>query len=165
MWHRDSRRKTNCVELVAQSRDIKKVMSEERRKRQQERESAAQSTPKWRKPVGIGLVVVLFAVAYYAGWHHKNHRYDVFAKCLASKGAKMYGLYWCPHCLDQKEMFGKSFQYVPYVECAIKGSHEMAPECTAAHAAHFPSWQFNGGPLQEGVEPLDELGAKTGCSP
>ena len=34
----------------------------------------------------------------------------------------MYGLYWCPHCIEQKEMFGAAFHYVPYVECAIKGS-------------------------------------------
>ena len=34
----------------------------------------------------------------------------------------MYGLYWCPHCIEQKEMFGDAFHYVPYVECAIKGS-------------------------------------------
>ena len=140
-------------------------MSEERRKRQQERENAGDSTAKWRKPLWAGLIVVLFAGAYYAGWYHKNHRYDQFAKCIASKNARMYGLYWCPHCLEQKEMFGKSFQYVPYVECAIKGSREMAPECKAVHAAHFPSWQFNGGPLVEGVRSMEDLGAQTGCSP
>lgn len=140
-------------------------MSEERRKRQQEREAAVEPNTKWKKPAAVALVLILFGVAYYAGWYHKNHHYDAFAKCLASKNAKMYGLYWCPHCLDQKKMFGESFEYVPYVECAIKGSHEMAPECKAAHAAHFPSWQFNGGPLQEGVESLDDLGARTGCSP
>lgn len=140
-------------------------MSEERRKRQQEREDAAEPSKKWKMPAAVAVVVILFVGVYYAGWYHKNHRYDAFAKCLASKNAKMYGLYWCPHCLDQKKMFGESFEYVPYVECAIKGSHEMAPECKAAHAAHFPSWQFNGGPLQEGVRTLDDLGARTGCSP
>ncbi len=54
----------------------------------------------------------------------------------------MYGLYWCPHCIEQKEMFGKAFQYVPYVECAIKGSHDLAPACAAAGVKLFPSWQF-----------------------
>jgi hypothetical protein len=140
-------------------------MSEERRKRQQERDNAGQPDPKWRKFAWGALVVALFAVAYYAGWHHRNHRYDQFAKCLASKNAKMYGLYWCPHCLEQKQMFGKSFRYVPYVECAVQGSHEMAPECKAANAKHFPSWQFNDGPLREGVQSFEDLGAQTGCSP
>jgi hypothetical protein len=45
----------------------------------------------------------------WGGWYYRNHRYDGFAKCLASKQAKMYGLYWCPHCAEQKEMFGKPF--------------------------------------------------------
>jgi len=151
--------------MFRQNRDIKNIMSEERRKRQEERESAGQSTPMWRTALIWVGIVVLLAGAYYAGTYHKNHRYDQFAKCLASKNAKMYGLYWCPHCLDQKKMFAGSFQYVPYVECAIKGSHEMVQECKAAGAAHFPSWQFNGGPLHEGVESLEDLGAQTGCSP
>ena len=57
----------------------------------------------------------------------------------------MYGLYWCPHCIEQKEMFGAAFHYVPYVECAIKGSSEMAPECKVAGVKLFPSWQFGDG--------------------
>ena len=60
-----------------------------------------------RKKLIWGGIVVLFVVAYAAGWEYKNHRYDGFAKCLATKQAKMYGLYWCPHCIEQKEMFGK----------------------------------------------------------
>jgi hypothetical protein len=139
-------------------------MSEERRKRQQERESVDVPKPIPRKYFVWGAVAVLFAGAYLAGWYHKNHRYDAFAKCLTSKQAKMYGLYWCPHCLDQKEMFGKSFQYVTYQECAIKGSREMTPECKAAGAGHFPSWQFEGGPLHEGVLSMEDLSGRTGCS-
>src|SRR5579863_2502644 len=139
-------------------------MSEERRKRQQERDGNS-SDGRTRQGLIYGAIVILLAGAYYAGWNHKNHKYDAFAQCLATKQAKMYGLYWCPHCLEQKEMFGKSFQYVPYVECAIRGSREMAPECKAANAKHFPSWQFNGGPLLEGVRTLDDLGAQPGCTP
>ncbi len=75
----------------------------------------------------------------------------------------MYGLYWCPHCAEQKEMFGASFRYVPYVECAIKGSSEMAPECKIAGTKLFPSWQFGTNPPKEGVLSLSELADKTGC--
>jgi len=106
----------------------------------------------------------LFVLAYAGGWYYRNHRYDGFAKCLAAKQAKMYGLYWCPHCAEQKEMFGKAFRYVPYVECAIKGSRELAPECAAAKVKLFPSWQFGTNPPKEGVFPLDELSDKTGCA-
>jgi hypothetical protein len=137
-------------------------MSEERRKRQHERLSISEPIPrKYFKWAGV---VVLFIVAYGAGWYYKNHKYDGFAKCLASKHAKMYGLYWCPHCIDQKHMFGAAFRYVPYQECAIKGSHEMASECKAAGVKLFPSWQFGSDPPKEGVLSLENLSEKTGCT-
>src|SRR5205809_517764 len=67
------------------------------------------------------------------------------------------------HCIEQKEMFGASFKYVPYVECAVKGSREMTPECKAAGTKNFPSWQFNGGALHEGVLSIEDLSARSAC--
>jgi hypothetical protein len=139
-------------------------MSEERRKRRHERESTAEESPQSRKYPTWTVIVVVVAAAYGAWWYHSNHRYDDFAKCLSSKQVKMYGAYWCPHCAEQKEEFGKSFQYVNYVECAIRGSKEMTAACTAAGVQHFPSWQFGASPLVEGEFPLNELSDKTGCS-
>jgi hypothetical protein len=139
-------------------------MSEERRKRQQERDISSSNPAQTRKYLTWVGIVVLFALAYYLGWHYKNHKYDNFAQCLASKQAKMYGLYWCPHCQEQKEKFGESFHYVPYVECAVKGSSELAPECKIAGVKLFPSWQFGADPPKEGVLSLDALSDKTGCS-
>ena len=111
------------------------------------------------------LLLALFAAAYLGGRYYRSHRYDSFAQCLGAKQAKMYGLYWCPHCADQKAMFGASFRYVPYVECAIKGSpKELAPECKVAGATLFPSWQFGMDPPQAGVLSLQALSQKTGCS-
>jgi hypothetical protein len=111
------------------------------------------------------VVLILLAGAYLAGRYYRSHKYDSFAQCLAAKQAKMYGLYWCPHCADQKAMFGASFHYVPYVECAIKGSpKEMAPACKVAGVTLFPSWQFGMDPPHEGVLSLQALSQKTGCS-
>ena len=139
-------------------------MSEERRKRQQEREGSAPSDGNGRKYLIWGGIVILLVGAYYAGWHYKNHKYDSFAQCLATKQAKMYGLYWCPHCIEQKEKFGEAFHYVPYVECAIKGQSEIAPECKIAGVKLFPSWQFGMEPPKEGVLSLEALSDKTGCA-
>ena len=140
-------------------------MSEERRKRQQERLGEKQpKQPMSPKLLIWGGLGVLLLASYGVYWYRSNHRYDAFAKCLASKQAKMYGLYWCPHCIEQKEKFGASFHYVPYVECAIKGSREMAAECKQAGVKLFPSWQFGSNPPKEGVLSLEELGDKTGCS-
>jgi hypothetical protein len=137
-------------------------MSEERRKRQEEVQ--ARNSGKSTKALIYVGILILFAAAYLAGLYYKNHKYDSFAKCLAGKQARMYGLYWCPHCADQKAMFGSSFKYVPYVECAVKGSRELAPECKIAGVKFFPSWQFGMDPPKEGVLSLDALSEKTGCT-
>jgi len=138
-------------------------MSEERRKRQDERDGTGTGANGTKKKLVWGGIVIALAVAYYAGWHYKNHKYDVFAQCLSTHQARMYGLYWCPHCLEQKEMFGEAFHYVPYTECAIKGSPEMAAECRVAGVKLFPSWQFGMDPPKEGVLSLEALSDKTGC--
>jgi hypothetical protein len=139
-------------------------MSETRRQRRQERVATPDASPLSRKNLIWGGVVVLLIAAYAGWWYYTNHRYDDFAKCLSSRQAKMYGAYWCPHCTEQKEEFGKSFRYVNYVECAIKGSREMTPACKAAGVQHYPTWQFGTNPPVEGKFPLQELSDKTGCS-
>jgi hypothetical protein len=138
-------------------------MSEERRKRREERDASARDG-KSKKMLMYGGILILLAAAFIGGRYYRNHKYDSFAKCLATKQAKMYGLYWCPHCIEQKEMFGDSFHSVPYVECAVKGSSEEATECKIAGVKLFPAWQFGTEPPREGVLSLDALSDKTGCS-
>jgi hypothetical protein len=117
-----------------------------------------------RKIVTAVLIVAAFAAVIYFGLRKRASRLDGFAKCLAGKQAHMYGAYWCPHCADQKEMFGSSFQYVPYVECGVPGSHDEAQFCKDAGIKHFPTWQFADAERVEGTLALQTLGTKTGCS-
>lgn len=141
-------------------------MSEERRKRQQGLLGSASKDQSQKRFWLYAGILILLAGSFYAGRYYKNHKYDSFAKCLAGKQAKMFGLYWCPHCADQKQMFGDAFRYVPYVECAVgpPGQGGLAPACQAAGVKLFPSWQFGTDPPKEGVISLEELSAKTGCS-
>jgi hypothetical protein len=140
-------------------------MSEERRKRQQERQGDTDKPNKSKKAVQYIIILALLAGTYFGRRYYLNHKYDSFAKCLATKNAKMYGLYWCPHCADQKREFGSSFHYVPYVECASEQDpHELTPACKAAGVKLFPSWQFGNDPPKEGVLTLETLSQKTGCS-
>ncbi len=137
-------------------------MSEESRKRQQASKSDGN---KAKKMILYVVIAALFAGAYLAGRYYKNHKYDSFARCLATKNARMYGLYWCPHCADQKREFGSAFRYVPYIECASENDpHELTPACKAAGVKLFPSWQFGADPPKEGVLTLQELSQTTGCS-
>jgi hypothetical protein len=140
-------------------------MSEARRKKQQDRGGGPSTAERNTKLLTYGIVLVLLAAAFLAGRYYRNHKYDSFAKCLAAKQARMYGLYWCPHCADQKAMFGGAFRYVPYVECAVKDKPgELAPACKDAGTKLFPSWQFGAAPPKEGVLSMQELSDKTGCS-
>jgi hypothetical protein len=137
-------------------------MSERGRKRQQTSQNDGSKT---KKVILYVVIAALFAGAYLAGRYYKNHKYDSFAKCIATKNARMYGLYWCPHCADQKREFGSSFHYVPYIECASENDpHELTPSCKAAGVKLFPSWQFGADRPKEGVLTLQELSQKTGCS-
>jgi hypothetical protein len=128
-----------------------------------ETQALPQSSTARRIVVAV-LIVAAFAAVVYLGLRKRSSRLDAFAKCLAAKPAKMYGAYWCPHCADQKEMFGSSFQYVPYVECGVPGSRDEASVCKDAGIKHFPTWQFVDGKRQEGTQTLPVLATRTGCS-
>lgn len=44
------------------------------------------------------------------------------AQRLKSLDAKMFGAYWCSHCFNQKQEFGKeAFALIPYIECDKQG--------------------------------------------
>ena len=110
------------------------------------------------------LIVAAFALAYYLG-NRAQHKHDSLARCLKDRGVKMYGAYWCPHCQEQKEKFGASFEYAPYIECGIQGNqHGVAQVCKDEGIKHYPTWQFP--PTGERVErifSLEELSDRTGC--
>ena len=142
-------------------------MSELRRERRKEKEeAAAPSNANWaRWAIYAVLIVAGFGGAYYLGIR-SQHRYDGFARCLTDRGVKMYGAFWCPHCTEQKEKFGASFQYAPYVECGVKGQTSGKTQvCQDAGIQHYPTWQFP--PTGERVErvfSLEELSDRTGCT-
>jgi hypothetical protein len=85
-----------------------------------------------------------------------------FAQCVAASGAKMYGAYWCPHCQDQKALFGDNWQYMNYIECGVVNSNGQTEVCRAAGVTSYPTWDFNGTRVL-GVQTIDQLGARTGC--
>jgi hypothetical protein len=138
-------------------------MSDTRKKRQQDRSPNAQPNPLAPKIIIVVAIIAVCAGLYFLLRHKHDSRMDAFAQCLGTKGAKMYGAYWCPHCADQKELFGSSFRYAPYVECGIKGSRNQAQVCTDAGVKRFPTWTFADGARVEGEHSLEFLGEATGC--
>lgn len=130
---------------------------------QREDGSKPKAGPRW---IWI-IAVVLLLGGVWGGYDYFSYRkvstLDGFARCLSSKGAHMYGAWWCPHCADQKELFGYAFQYVNYTECSPEGQRTETPQCKQAGIKHFPTWRFADGSSNEGVLQMTELSAKTGC--
>jgi hypothetical protein len=138
-------------------------MSNPRKQRRQDRDTDAQPKAFVRNVVIVVVIVAVCAGLYLFLRRKHDSRMDAFAQCLGIKGAKMYGAYWCPHCAEQKELFGSSFQYAPYVECGIKGSRNQAQVCIDAGVKRFPTWVFANGVRVEGEQSLELLGDTTGC--
>jgi len=79
------------------------------------------------------------------------------AQHLNEIGAKMYGAFWCPHCYEQKQLFGKSaFDQINYIECAPKGVDPQPEACEKANVKSYPTWQING-ETYRGTQPLQKL--------
>ncbi len=105
-------------------------------------------------------IMLIISVLFLVGCSGK---YDAFAQCLTDKGAKMYGAFWCPHCIDQKEEFGKSFEHITYIECS-QPSREQTPFCNQQNIQSYPTWEFADGSRQTGQVSFAELSRVTGCS-
>lgn len=91
-------------------------------------------------------------------------KYVTFAQCLTDKGATMYGAYWCPHCQNQKKLFGKKgFEKVQYVECAEGGPDANPTLCAQKKVESYPTWIFADSSRVTGEQQLDELALRTSC--
>ena len=86
------------------------------------------------------------------------------ARHLREIGAKEYGAYWCPHCQDQKMLFGKeAAALIDYVECDPRGQNSRAEICQAAAAnvKGFPTWEIKG-QFYSGTQSLEKLADLSG---
>jgi hypothetical protein len=82
---------------------------------------------------------------------------EQLAKCLTEKGIKMYGSMYCPHCAEQKALFGDSFKLVNYVECT---NPDNAAACAGLKGV--PAWDIKG-QIYYGKQELSKLRELGGC--
>lgn len=111
-------------------------------------------------------VAVIIAVVYAVVTANSGPgQYDAFAQCLTDKGVAMYGAYWCPHCQNQKKLFGKSFTKVTYIECALPGNPRgQVQQCLDAKIESYPTWEFADKTRVTGEMTLGQLAEKSGCA-
>src|SRR3989344_4137467 len=110
----------------------------------------------------IGIVAVLIGtvatIAGSFGSGESSPALEEFARCLSDKRAVMYGADWCPHCQNQKNMFGVTFRKITYVECP-----DDPKKCLEAGIQGYPTWIFADGSRIEGEASLDKLAGASGC--
>ena len=113
----------------------------------------------------IAGVILFFAAGWGTYWYTYLNKQpssvelDKFAMCLRDKQVTMYGAAWCPHCQSEKKAFGKSFRFVPYVECP-----QEIKRCLDLGIEGYPTWIFPGNRKLVGEQGLDGLARESGCS-
>ena len=110
--------------------------------------------------VAIGLVAVFGLLVYQKS---APGELDGFAQCLSEKQVTFFGAFWCPHCRDQKELFGNSARLLPYVECSTPDGNAMTIECQKEDIKSYPTWEFADGSRETGELSLQFLAEKSGC--
>lgn len=116
-------------------------------------------------------MLVLFALLFIAACsssEYPREKVDALANCLADKGVKEYGAFWCPNCAEQKKMFDKSYEILMkrnvYIECDPRGEQERAELCLEKKVEKYPTWEFPNGEVVVGVTAFERLAAKAGCA-
>ena len=114
----------------------------------------AASAGKPAAPVGKGVAPAVQAASSPAKIALAEH--------LTAGGASLYTAYWCPHCHEQKELFGReATAKLRVIECAPDGQNSQKALCDSKKIEGYPSWEING-KLESGVKPLAKLAEASG---
>ena len=117
-----------------------------------------------RRNIILGSVAVLAILAVL--WFIEESKpgdYDAFAQCLTESNSTFYGTYWCTHCSDQKEAFGKSMEHVNYVECSLPNMAGQTQACQDAGIRGYPTLVFGDGTRMPGKLSFEQLSTLSGC--
>jgi glutaredoxin len=115
----------------------------------------------------IFVVVVVLVVGGFGIYMSKvsagPSNLEPFATCLKNSGAKFYGAFWCPHCQDQKKLFGTAKESLPYIECSNPDAKSQTQICKDNGIESYPTWIFADGTKLSGSQTLQTLADKTQC--
>ena len=109
------------------------------------------------------LIAIVMLVVWAVMQQSVPSKLDGFAQCLKDKGAVFYGAFWCPHCQDQKKLFGTAKRLLLYVECSTPDGKNQRPVCAEKKIESYPAWDFADGTRENGLLSLERLAEKTNC--
>lgn len=121
------------------------------------------------KGKGVTIFWIALAVLIIGGFGASMYmktlpgKYDGLAQCLSEKGAVFYGAFWCPHCQEQKRLFGNSAELLPYVECSNPDGQSQTQQCLDKQIIQYPTWEFADGSRLTGEQQPATLAEKAGC--
>lgn len=119
---------------------------------------------------GRGLLAALVIVALHANYvapepealGPEDPLTRALAEHLTTEGVRFYGASWCPHCQEQKRLFGASAERLPYVECSPAGRNApQSRSCDQAGIRNYPTWVIDGRAYVGQVMSLAELAEVT----
>lgn len=110
------------------------------------------------------MLAIIVGMRVIEGAAATSQKYDGVAQCIADKGAKFYGAFWCPRCQAQKRKFGGAAKYLPYVECSTADGKGITQVCVDNNATKWPTWVFADGSRLNGAQSVSALAEKTQCS-
>lgn len=100
---------------------------------------------------------------FLGGCADAGAKYVDFAQCLTARGVKIYGAYWCSHCLNQKRLFGSSFSKINYIECDPRGPNAKPGLCLEKKIESYPTWEFPDGSIAKGELTFEQIAEKSKC--
>lgn len=115
--------------------------------------------------VGVTILALILVAIFVKEEEKGPGELDGFAQCLTDSGATFYGAFWCPHCNEQKKLFGSSKNLLPYVECSTPDGNGQTQICLDKGVSSYPTWEFADGSRPfSGKVSLEDLSNKTGCA-
>ena len=123
--------------------------------------------PRWLLQTGAAALIVIAAMHVETRSATISAEEDPYiaglAMRLAESGATFYGASRCPHCQQQKAIFGASVNRLPYVECSPGGrTAPPARSCVSAGVNTYPTWVFANGERVSEVLSTEELARRVG---
>lgn len=115
----------------------------------------------------LAAVIILILHANYAAPQAESAGPEdpavrALAEHLTEQGALFYGASWCPHCQEQKRMFGASAGRLPYIECSLSGPNgPQSAACRRAGIKSYPTWVIGGRTMAGQVLSLAQLADAT----